>query len=151
LRRLGNQGTGRDAILAALKDPDPRTRRGATRIFAYQFFGMDERLELAEPLFELSRDRDLWTRLQALRTLRQWFYRTRDATFARRVVETYLARMSEPEVPVIRKNLSEGLYIMLDENLGGGVSLQKNLEELPPAIRPGILEARQAFERAVLL
>src|SRR5262249_52656014 len=77
--------------------------------------------------------------------------RTRDAGFARRVVETYLARMSEPEVPVIRKNLSEGLYIMLDENLGGGVSLQKNIEELPQAMRSGILEARRSFERAVLL
>ena len=30
---------------------------------------------------------------------------------------------------------------MLDENLGGGVSLQKNIAELPEAIRPRILEA----------
>ena len=60
------------------KTPTPRIRRGATRIFAYQFHGMDERLELAEPLFELGRDPDFWTRLQAIRTLRQWFYRTKD-------------------------------------------------------------------------
>ena len=151
LRRLGNQGIGRDAILAALKSPDPATRRGATRIFAYQFYGMDDRLELAEPLFELSRDPDLWTRLQALRTLRQWFYRTNDPAFARRIVDTYLARMAHDDVPVMRKNLSEGLYIMLDENLGGGVSLQKNISELPEGMRAGILDARKAFERDVLL
>ena len=78
-------------------------------------------------LLELTRDPDLWTRLQALRTLRQWFYRTNDPAFARRIVDTYLARMAEPDLPVVRKNLSEGLYIMLDENLGGGVSLQKNI------------------------
>ena len=54
-------------------------------------------------------------------------------------------------MPVVRKNLSEGLYIMLDENLGGGVSLQKNIESLPEAMRPRILEARRAFERDVLL
>ena len=42
--------------------------------------------------------------------------------------------MAEPDLPVVRKNLSEGLYIMLDENLGGGVSLQKNIDELPEAI-----------------
>ena len=51
----------------------------------------------------------------------------------------------------MRKNLSEGLYIMLDENLGGGVSLQKNIESLPEAMRPRILDARQAFERDVLI
>jgi hypothetical protein len=151
LRRLGNQGIGHAAIAAALKSPDRRTRRGAARVFAYQFYGMDERLELAEPLFELTRDPDLWTRLQAVRTLRQWFYRARDPRFARRVVDTYLARLGEPDLPLVRRNLSENLYIMLDENLGGGVSLQKNIAELPPEVRPGILEARRAFERDVLL
>ena len=40
---------------------------------------------------------------------------------------------------------------MLDENLGGGVSLQKNIEELPEAMRPRILDARRAFERDVLI
>ena len=60
--------------------------------------------------------------------MRQWFYRTNDTALARRIVDTYLARMAEPDAPVVRKNLSEGLYIMLDENLGGGVSLQKNIE-----------------------
>ena len=55
-------------------------------------------LDLAESLIELTRDPDLWTRLQALRTLRQWFYRTSDPALARRIVETYLARMAEPDV-----------------------------------------------------
>jgi len=40
---------------------------------------------------------------------------------------------------------------MLDENLGGGVSLQKNIEQLPEHLRPGILAARADFERGVLL
>ncbi len=111
---------------------------------------MDERGELANRLIELGSDADLWTRLQAAKTLRQWFYRTKDQALARRIVETYLARMAVPEAEVVRKNLSEGLYIMLDENLGGGVSLQKNIEQLPPAMRPRILEARREFERTVL-
>jgi hypothetical protein len=151
LRRLGNQGIGIEAVKAALHDPDPHIRRGATRIFAYQFQGMDTRLDLAERLLELTGDPDLWTRLQALRSLRQWFYRTSDARFQRRIIDTYLARMALPESPVVRKNLSEGLYIMLDENLGGGVSLQKNIAELPEAMRPRIMEARRAVERDVLL
>jgi HEAT repeat protein len=151
LRRLGNSGLGLDAISAALRDSDPRMRRGAARIFAYQFPGMDEHLELAERLIELTNDPDLWTRLQAARSLRQWFYRTRDIAVQRRIVETYLARMAEPDLGVVRKNLSEGLYIMLDENLGGGVSLQKNIAELPEKLRPPILEARRTVERKVLL
>jgi cellulose synthase operon protein C len=151
LRRLGNAGLGMDELKAALADADTRTRRGATRIFAYQFYGMDHRLDLAGRLVELSSDPDLWTRLQSLRSLRQWFYRTRDLKFARRIIDTYLARMAEPEAVVVRKNLSEGLYIMLDENLGGGVSLQKNLETLPAAMRPPIMEARRVFERDILL
>ena len=151
LRRLGNQGIGIDAIKRALDDPDPRVRRGATRIFAYQFPGMDTRLDLTERLVELTRDPDLWTRLQALRSLRQWFYRTGDIPFQRWIIDTYLARMAEPDVAVVRKNLCEGLYIMLDENLGGSISLQKNIAELPEKLRPGIIEARRAVERDVLL
>jgi hypothetical protein len=151
LRRLGNGGIGHDAIIAALGSRDPATRRGAARIFAYQFYGMDDRPDLARPFFELTGDSDLLTRLQALRTLRQWFYRTADASMCRRIVETYLARMSQPDAAVLRKSLSEGLYIMMDENLGGGVSLQKNIGELPESARPGILEARKTFEKDVLL
>ena len=135
LRRLGNQGHGLGALQSALQSPDPATRRGASRVFALQFSGMDERLDLADLLIARSSDPDLWTRLQALRSLRQWFYRSNDPGFRRRVVDAYLARMAEPEAPVVRKALSEGMYILLDENLGGGVSLQKNLAALPEKFR----------------
>jgi hypothetical protein len=151
LRRLGNQGIGHEAILAALESPAARMHRGATRIFAYQFHGMDEHLELAEPFFRPAPDDDPLTYLQKIRTLRQWFYRTKDPRFARRIVEQYLQWMFFADNAVFRKSLREGLYIMLDENLGGGVSLQKNIGELPEAMRAGILDARKAFERDVLL
>src|SRR5262249_28370132 len=111
----------------------------------------DGRLDIAGRLLALTDDPDLWTRLQALKTLRQWFYRTDDASFARRIVYAYLARMAEPEHPVVRKNLREGMYIMLDANLGGGVSPQKTINEWPERLRPGILAAGRAFERGVLL
>ncbi len=151
LRQMGNHGTGIDAIKKALGDPDPRVRRGATRIFAYQFAGMDRRLDLADQLRELTRDPDLWTRLQALRSLRQWFYRAGDLPLQRRIVATYLERMAEPDLAVVRKNLSEGLYIMLDENLGGAISLQRNIADLPEKLGPEILEARKTLEREALL
>jgi cellulose synthase operon protein C len=151
LRKLGNDSIGTGAIAAALKDTNPRVRRGATRIFAYQFQGMDTQSALADSLIALCRDPDMWVRLQCLKTLRQWFYRTSDRALARRIVDVYLARMGEADLPVERRSLSEGLYILLDENLGGGVSLQKNIESLPRSIRSGILDARRTFERDVLL
>lgn len=151
LRRLGNAGLGVDAILGALQSPDPLVRRGATRIFAYQFYGMDDRPAIAIRLLQLTDDPDLWTRLQALKTLRQWFYRTADPTLRRRIVFAYLSRMADETVPIVRKNLAEGMYIMLDENLGGGVSIQKNIAQLPETMRPRILAARAEVERAVLL
>ncbi len=58
---------------------------------------MDTRPELAERLLELAGDPDLWVRLQAIKTLRQWFYRTKDTGLARRIIDTYLARMAEPD------------------------------------------------------
>ena len=138
-------------IKRALDDDDARVRRGATRIFAYQFHGMDERQEFAERLIELCADPDLWTRLQALKTLAPVVLsNSRPGAVAadRRDLPGEDGRV--PKAAVVRKNLSEGLYIMLDENLGGGVSLQKNVEQLPVGMRPRILEARRAFERDVL-
>jgi HEAT repeat protein len=151
LRRLGNKGIGVDAIRLALSADNPRIRRGAARVFAYQFHGMDERPEIAMRLIELSQDPDLWTRLQAIKTLRHWFYRTSDDTQKRRIVYAHLAGLDRDEHPVIRRNWIEGLYIIMDENLGGGVSLQKNLAQLPEPARARALAHRSSLEDRVLL
>ena len=132
LRRLGNQGLGMDAIAAALESPNPPIRRGAARIFAYQFQGWTTGSTLADSLDRAHpRPRSLDAAPGAPDACASGSTARTTPRFARRIVDTYLARMAEPDVPVVRKNLSEGLYIMLDENLGGGVSLQKNIAELP--------------------
>ena len=58
------------------KSPNPRTAAGPPGSSPINFRAWITRLDLAESLIGLTRDPDLWTRLQALRTLRQWFYRT---------------------------------------------------------------------------
>ncbi len=151
LRKLGNRGIGVAAIKQALASPDPATRRGAVRIFAQQFSGMDTRPDLADQLIGLTGDPDFRTRLEAIRSLRQWFYRTADTGLQRRIVDAYLARMAVPDAPVIRKALAEGMYIMLDENLGGGVSLARTLAILPDRFRQKAIAGREATERDVLL
>ncbi len=151
LRKLGNRGIGVAAIGQALRSPDPATRRGAVRIFAQQFSGMDGRVDLLDGLLALTGDPDLRTRLEALRSLRQWFYRTADPGLQRRIVAAYLARMALPDEPVVRRALAEGMYIMLDENLGGGVSLSRTLAILPDRLRQRALRGREVVERDVLL
>ena len=59
--------------------------------------------------------------------------------------------MSRPDLPVVRKALREGMYILLDENLGGGVSIQKNLAALPEKFRRNALKGREDVEREILL
>jgi HEAT repeat protein len=152
LRNLGNFGTGVDAIKHALNSPDPLVRRGACRIFAYQFFGMDERLDICACLRELTADPDLLTRLQALKTLRQWFYRTADPTEQRKIIDTYIARMGVAGEPdSVRANLWQGMYIMLDENLNGGVHLGRSLQDMPERIRKHAFADREQVEKDILL
>jgi len=151
LRKLGNRGIGVEAIRQALRSLDPATRRGAVRIFAQQFSGMDTRIDLADGLIALTDDPDLRTRLEAIRSLRQWFYRTADIGLQRRIVAAYLARMAVPEEPGGGRARGGGGLDMLDENLGGGVSLARTLAILPERFRQQALRGREAVERDVLL
>src|SRR5947209_16369716 len=61
-------GIGVEEIKAALASPDPLTRRGAARIFAYQFQGMDERLDILGQFLTL-------TRSEERRVGKEWRYR----------------------------------------------------------------------------
>ncbi|WP_197491116.1 HEAT repeat domain-containing protein [Planctomyces sp. SH-PL62] len=153
LRRLGldDRGPAIDAIAGALDSPDPRVRRGVVRVFAYQSRGLAARDELAGRLLARAGDADLLTRFEAVRALRRLFYDTSDASLRARIIETFLARLAAEGVPIMRKNLSENLYIILDENLGGNISLRRNLAALPEDLRARAMEGRMAIERDVLL
>jgi hypothetical protein len=152
LRQFGNRGEGIESIKTALESQASGTRRGAARIFAYQYYGMDQRMDLAEDLMKLSKDENLWTRLEALKSLRQWFYRSNENAFKRKVVDLYIDHMGQPEHPAVRTNLEQGMYIMLDENQAGGVSIERNLARFPKERdRKTVLEARTHVEQSVLL
>lgn len=153
LRQLGNRGLNADPLRDALASPDPLVRRGAARVFAYQFQGMDQRLDIARVFVGLTADPDLLTRLQAIRTLRQWWYRTWDSELRALIVRTFIDRMAVPEeTAAVRKNLSENMYILLDENIqSGGVHLEKNNRDVPAEITARTIEARKRIERDILL
>ena len=56
--------------------------------------------------------------------------------------------MSLEDVSVVRKNLSEGLYIMLDENLGGGVIFRRTSPSFLD-MRPGSIGSPQGRSSAM--
>ncbi|HEY2932838.1 MAG TPA: hypothetical protein VGK99_13930, partial [Acidobacteriota bacterium] len=153
LRQLGNRGIGLDAIRAALHSPQAATRRGAARIFAYQFYGMDGRSDLLEAFFPLLEDPDLLTRHQAVSTLSQWWYRTVDRRIRQRIFQTFIDRLSDAERhPLQRFNLSQGLYNLLDENLGSpGTGYGRWIEYLKPEQQNALRSERRWQEQEILL
>lgn len=152
LRQFGNRGDGIETIQASLRSDDWRIRRAAARIFSYHYFGMDERLDLASELMKLTNDENFWTRLEALKSLRQWFYRSGENAFKREIVDLYIDHMGRDEHSAIRTNLAQGMYIMLDENQAGGVSLERNIARFPyERDRETVLAARRHVEQSVLL
>src|SRR5262249_31961518 len=86
LRQFCNRGAGLDRLAAALGSGDERARRGAARVLAYQFWALDGRAELLDAEIRLLSDPDLLTRIQSVRTLEQWWYRTPNTGARRRIV-----------------------------------------------------------------
>ncbi|MDZ4861369.1 MAG: discoidin domain-containing protein, partial [Candidatus Hydrogenedentes bacterium] len=146
------RGHGADALKFALQSADPVVRRSAARAFAYQFQEMDGRMDIAREFAGLINDPDELTRLQALRTLRQWFYRSDDPEFKQFVIKTVIDRMGvEGETPAMRVNLAQNMYILLDENQSGGVSMQRNIRDVPKDVAARVLEGRVTVEQSFLL
>ncbi|MCI0662722.1 MAG: hypothetical protein L0220_16775, partial [Acidobacteria bacterium] len=92
-------------------------RWGATRIFAQHFADLTGRSELAAKLLELLADRSIIVRMQAAKSLIPWFYWSKDEVLKDRITDAFIARMSVPEHPWMRRNLIEGFYSLADENV----------------------------------
>jgi cellulose synthase operon protein C len=153
LRQLGNRGLGVEALRAALSSSEAAARRGAARVFAYQFYGMDEHSELLDAFFPLLTDPDLLTRHQAVGTLAQWWYRTPDRAVRRRIFQALLDRLADAgEDPLQRSNLSQALYNLMDENLGTpGTGYSRWVHYLEPQQQEALRSERRWQEQEILL
>ena len=101
----------------ALRSPDDRTRRGATRVFAAHFRELSQETALADPL------------LERLRRSRSGRRHAGDQGIVAVVVLAgrpglegsdrgpLIAGLAEPRHPWVRRNLIEALYIIGDENI----------------------------------
>lgn len=105
------------ALEAALESPDDRTRRGATRVFAAHFRDLSQDLTLAEALLERLDDPDAVVQMQAIKGLWRWWYWRDDPTLRDAVEDRLIAKLAEPAHPWVRRNLTEALYILADENI----------------------------------
>jgi hypothetical protein len=117
LRQLGNDGVGIGAIKLALNSPDDYTRRGAARIFYQYWYHMIPREDVARILVRHVNDPDMLVRIECLKALWRWWYRTPDFALRRQIEQAFLTRAAvQREDPVVRLNVAQALYNILDDN-----------------------------------
>src|SRR5262249_8583650 len=56
-------------------------------------------------------------RMQAAKSLVEWFYWTNDESLRMTIVGNFIDAMGDPQHPWVRRNLIEGFYVMADENV----------------------------------
>ena len=99
-----------------------RTRWGAARIFAQHFSYLTSQTEIGDRLIGLLANASVTVRMQAAKSLMQWFWWTRDEALQERIADAFVARMAQPEHPWVRRALRElelrGFILCIER--GGG-------------------------------
>ena len=116
-RNQTSQKAGIDEIKTALDLPNERSRWGATRVFAQHFAYLTGDNQIAGKLIDRLSDPYAPVRMQAAKSLTQWFYWTKDESTQDRIADAFIARIAVNEHPWMRRNLLEGFYSMADENV----------------------------------
>ena len=101
----------------ALRSPDDRTRRGATRVFAAHFRELSQETALVDPLLERCDDPDPVVAMQAIKGLWRWWYWRADPRLRTTIEDALIAGLAQPRHPWVRRNLIEALYIIGDDNI----------------------------------
>ncbi len=105
------------AVSGALRSPDPRVRRGATRLFAAHFRELAQETALADDLLDLCDDPDPVVAMQAIKGLWRYWYWRADLELRGRIEDRLIAGLAKPGDPWVRRNLVEALYIIGDDNI----------------------------------
>jgi HEAT repeats/Squalene-hopene cyclase C-terminal domain len=119
LRQLGNDGVpgAVNAVKTALASPDDYMRRGAARVFYQYWYHMADREGVARSLIHHVNDPDMLVRIESLKALWRWWYRTDDFTLRRQIERAFLQRAAvEREHPLVRLNIAQAIYNILDDN-----------------------------------
>src|SRR5262245_50152785 len=116
-RNIPPEGGATNVIITALDHPNERARWGAMRVFAQHFSYLTGKNEIADKLIARLSDPHTPVRMQAAKSLTQWFYWAKDDSLRDRIADAFIARMAVNEHPWMRRNLMEGFYSMADENV----------------------------------
>ncbi|HEV2379825.1 MAG TPA: HEAT repeat domain-containing protein [Terriglobia bacterium] len=119
LRQIGNDGVAAaaDSVTSALASPDDYTRRGAARVFYQYWYHMVDREGVAHALIAHVDDPDMLVRIESLKALWRWWYRTEDFGLRRQIERAFLERAGvEKEQPLVRLNVAQAIYNILDDN-----------------------------------
>lgn len=100
-------------------ETEERMRWGAARVLAQHF---SEITSVAFPLGDdlitsLKESKSPMIRLQAAKSLSQWFYWTKDEALRWKIADEIITRIGTETHPWVRRNLIEALYSMADENV----------------------------------
>jgi HEAT repeat protein len=106
-----------DRLQTALRSPDDRTRRGATRLFAAHFRELSQEQTLADVLLERLDDPDPVVAMQAIKGLWRWWYWQAEPSLRGRIEDRLITALAQPRHPWVRRNLIEALYIIGDDNI----------------------------------
>ena len=113
----GTTNATANAILACLNSKNERTRWGATHIFAQHFSFLTSQTEIADKLIAAMADNFVPVRMQAVKSLMQWYWWSKDEALQDRIANAFIARLSEREHEWVRRNLQENFYSLADENV----------------------------------
>jgi hypothetical protein len=119
LRQIGNDGVAAvaGAVTSAVASPDDYTRRGAARVFYQYWYHMVDREDVAHALIAHVDDPDMLVRIESLKALWRWWYRTEDFSLRRQIERAFLERAGvQREQPLVRLNVAQAIYNILDDN-----------------------------------
>lgn len=106
-----------NTVMAAMSNTNERVRWGATHSFAQHFAHLAPQTEVADRLIGLMADSCVTVRMQAAKSLMQWFWWTKDEVLQDRIADAFVARMIVNEHPWVRRAVLENFYSLADENV----------------------------------
>jgi hypothetical protein len=116
LRTLGNEAIGRAELLAALTDPDVRTRRAATRVFVHRFWNLARDPACLDAVLARIDDSDFVVRMHALKAAQQWWYRAATAQKPAILARIIARARHAGEHSEVLACIEKGLHNICDEN-----------------------------------
>ncbi|HET6383699.1 MAG TPA: HEAT repeat domain-containing protein [Armatimonadota bacterium] len=119
--RAGTRAAAQAAqlLLAAMRSPEARTRRGALRVFSQHFRWLASHTDLLDGVLAVvKRDHDPVARMEAAQSLYSWWYWNDDPKARGMILDTLLAELGDESAsPMVQGALKQSLYNVCDDDI----------------------------------